>query len=120
MGGRALQGPKLAPTVSPNKTWSGLCCGLLAGSLWCALYGTFSGYHGAIELALGCLIPLAATLGDLLASKGKRMLGAKDSSTIIPGHGGLWDRLDSTIGVIWLLSILTTLWPALIGRLSTF
>lgn len=113
LGGRFFQGPKLAPTISPNKTWSGFVCGILAGSIWSALSAGFISHSETPLWFMTPLIPITATLGDLLISKGKRLLNTKDTSTLIPGHGGLWDRLDSTLSVIWILSLLTTLWPTL-------
>jgi phosphatidate cytidylyltransferase len=97
--GRALGGPKLAPSISPGKTWSGAVGGLLGG----AAAGT------ALALAAGVRLPLTAVLvlalllsavsqaGDLFESAVKRRQGVKDSGTLIPGHGGVMDRIDGLV-----------------------
>lgn len=95
--GRTVGGPKLAPIVSPNKTWSGLLGGMAgAGALGVAL-GVFlqSGVDVVIVLGgLGLLIALIGQIGDLLESAFKRHFDVKDSSNLIPGHGGVLDRVD--------------------------
>jgi phosphatidate cytidylyltransferase len=96
--GRAIGGPKLWPQVSPNKTWSGAIggtCGavLVAIAVAAALDGA-----SMVALAIVALVLSAASqAGDLFESAVKRRFGAKDSSQIIPGHGGLMDRLDGFI-----------------------
>ena len=100
VAGRALGGPKLAPRISPSKTWSGAAGGLLAACLVGALFGVVgavlhplpSGTAGAALIA--GLLGLAAQAGDLAESAAKRRFGVKDSGRLIPGHGGLLDRLD--------------------------
>ncbi|RZI45898.1 CDP-archaeol synthase [Candidatus Finniella inopinata] len=98
--GSYLGGPKLAPSISPGKTWSGffggLVCGVAAG--W-VLY-SFAAIALPISL-LGTLliITVASQVGDLIESRVKRHFKVKDSGTIIPGHGGLLDRLDSLLFV---------------------
>jgi phosphatidate cytidylyltransferase len=96
--GRSIGGPKLAPAISPSKTWSGLTGGVIAA------FGV--GYLIAIQAGLPALFfwlggPLAilAQAGDLLQSSMKRRAGVKDSGHIIPGHGGVFDRLDGAIPV---------------------
>ena len=110
-GGRYLKGPLLAPKISPQKTWSGFGIGLLGGSTWSLLYITIYTPHTMLAWTLATTLPVVATLSDLSVSKGKRLLGMKDSSALIPGHGGLWDRLDSTLGVLLFLSVLCTFYP---------
>jgi len=93
--GRALGGPRLWPRVSPNKTWSGAIGGLAGGVAAATLVAYADGLSrlaalGVIALALSAL----AQVGDLLESAIKRHFGAKDTSELIPGHGGLMDRLD--------------------------
>lgn len=94
--GRTIGGPKLAPRVSPSKTWAGLGGGILAAAL-CgfALAQTFGAPTAAwlAAVAAGALA-ISAQLGDILESKLKRLHGAKDSGRLIPGHGGLLDRID--------------------------
>jgi phosphatidate cytidylyltransferase len=94
LAGRLLGGAKLAPRISPGKTWSGSAGGLLIGGLTGAL--VVSGGHGVSPpaLAAALLLSLCAQAGDLLESAIKRKLGVKDSGRTIPGHGGLFDRLD--------------------------
>jgi phosphatidate cytidylyltransferase len=99
MTGRFLGGPKLAPRISPGKTWSGALGGLAAaigaGLLVAFLSHTFSQPLRVAAIA-GCL-GIVAQAGDLLESLLKRHFGAKDSGNLIPGHGGLLDRLDALL-----------------------
>lgn len=108
--GRAWGRHKLAPTLSPGKTWEGYLAGVVIGGLLTALLASLwrvagaatvvSGIHG---LVLGILIGTLAPLGDLAVSMIKRHFGVKDSGSVIPGHGGALDRVDSI------------LWAAVIG-----
>jgi phosphatidate cytidylyltransferase len=96
--GRAFGGPKLWPSVSPNKTWSGALGGtlggLVAGAATLAAAGlSLRPVHAVVMLA----VVIAAQLGDLMESAIKRRFGVKDSSQLIPGHGGLMDRCDSLV-----------------------
>ncbi|MBA3571545.1 MAG: phosphatidate cytidylyltransferase, partial [Pyrinomonadaceae bacterium] len=97
--GRAFGKRKLAPSISPEKTWEGVAGGLLAG----LLMGTIAHFWFFRELPLKLALPLAAVmtvvgiLGDLTESALKRSAGAKDTANILPGHGGLLDRLDSLL-----------------------
>ncbi|MEP3279181.1 MAG: phosphatidate cytidylyltransferase [Stappiaceae bacterium] len=93
--GRLIGGPKLWPAVSPNKTWSGATGGLLAAVLLSVLAGQLNGYHqlGAIAI-LAAFLSGISQLGDLAESALKRHFDVKDSGGIIPGHGGLLDRVD--------------------------
>jgi phosphatidate cytidylyltransferase len=99
VAGRALGGPKLAPAVSPNKTWSGAAGGLLsavtAGALGAYVMGS-SGAWGRAAL-VAALLGLLTQAGDLFESWIKRRFHVKDSSSLIPGHGGLLDRLDGVL-----------------------
>ncbi|MEI6485067.1 MAG: phosphatidate cytidylyltransferase [Sphingomonadales bacterium] len=100
--GRALGGPKLAPAISPNKTWSGAIGGL-AGSLAVAggMALLWPGYANAAGIGRLCALALplavASILGDLYESALKRRAGVKDSGRILPGHGGVMDRLDGLV-----------------------
>ncbi len=98
--GRAIGGPKLCPAVSPKKTWSGAVAGLIGGMAAAVAmvhvfgafkFGTFQPVAWAL---LGLLLSIVAQGGDLLESWIKRSFGAKDTSQLIPGHGGVMDRLD--------------------------
>jgi phosphatidate cytidylyltransferase len=97
--GRGIGGPKLAPSISPKKTWAGLGGGVL-GAL---LVGGLAAWAFDLEtpfLYLGAPMAVLAQLGDLYESWVKRRAGVKDSSNLIPGHGGLLDRLDGLLPVI--------------------
>ena len=97
--GRAIGKHKLAPSISPGKTWEGVFGGLVAG----LLMATIAHYWFFRELSLKAALPLAGVmiiigiLGDLTESALKRAAGAKDAANILPGHGGLLDRLDSLL-----------------------
>lgn len=98
-GGTALGRRRMAPRISPKKSWEGAAFGM-AGSVGGALLGHLWFYQQlnlAHTLALGLLLGFAAILGDLAQSMIKRAAGAKDSSNLIPGHGGLLDRTDSLL-----------------------
>ncbi len=93
--GRAFGGPKLWPAISPNKTWSGAIAGALGATIVGFAVAALAGSFNAITIAVvALLLSVAAQLGDLLESWVKRQFGAKDASGIIPGHGGVMDRLD--------------------------
>jgi phosphatidate cytidylyltransferase len=92
--GRLVGGPRLAPRISPGKTWSGAVGGTVAA----VLAGVAVGWENPFRAALLALaLSLVAQAGDLLESAIKRHFGAKDSGWIIPGHGGLLDRLDGVL-----------------------
>ena len=116
--GRTLGGPKIAPRISPSKTWAGLLGGAVGASLWTAGWsatvGDFAGERAlgfsVIEilqiLALGSGIAIAAQAGDFFESWLKRRAGVKDSSNLIPGHGGVFDRTDGMIPVVLLVALI--------------
>lgn len=97
--GCTLKGPKLAPKISPNKTWSGLIGGVLfsvlASTAVCWYVGAQN--HLLFYNVLAAGIAVIAQIGDLVESKIKRSLNMKDSSDLIPGHGGVFDRIDGLI-----------------------
>ena len=104
--GSNLKGPKLAPSISPNKTWSGLIGGLILAIAVSELYFHGFAYFGLVKIdsntelffaMFGGLIALISQGGDLIESAIKRHLGLKDSSELIPGHGGVFDRIDGLI-----------------------
>jgi phosphatidate cytidylyltransferase len=93
--GRAIGGPKLAPSVSPKKTWSGAIAGLVVAVLIVVLATRFIPQAKVgVLIALTIVLSIVSQAGDLAESALKRHFGAKDASQIIPGHGGVMDRLD--------------------------
>jgi phosphatidate cytidylyltransferase len=96
--GRAIGGPKLAPAISPGKTWSGAIGGTVAGVIGGLLVAHFAGvsiYPGLVVIAL--VLSIGSQIGDLFESWIKRRFGVKDSSHLIPGHGGVMDRVDGLV-----------------------
>lgn len=106
--GRFIGGPKLAPAISPNKTWAGLAGGVLMASLFAA----FMHYRYGLALRLTLATPALAVLaqaGDFYESWLKRKAGVKDSGTLLPGHGGVLDRLDGLVPVAPVAALLVLL-----------
>lgn len=103
--GRAFGGVRLAPKISPSKTWSGLFGGMVAALIASATIGDRAGIVG-VPLWIGLFMGLLAQLGDLAQSWMKRRAGVKDSGKLIPGHGGLFDRVDGVLPVALLLGAL--------------
>ena len=103
--GRAFGGARLAPKISPSKTWSGLIGGMIAALVASATIGDRGGIVG-VPLWIGLFMGLLAQLGDLGESWMKRRAGVKDSGKLIPGHGGLFDRVDGLLPVALLLGAL--------------
>jgi phosphatidate cytidylyltransferase len=96
--GRAIGGPKLMPRVSPNKTWSGAIGGTLAAVVVALALAKVTALTGLFAIAmLAVILSVCAQGGDLFESFLKRRFGAKDSGHLIPGHGGLMDRLDGFV-----------------------
>lgn len=126
--GRSLGGPKIAPKISPSKTWSGLFGGMAAAGIWAAVVVLSASYlvsaigptgaslASALEVAnlgmaaiAGAVLAIFAQAGDFYESWLKRRAGVKDSSRLIPGHGGLFDRVD---GLLPVAIIAGTAWAA--------
>jgi phosphatidate cytidylyltransferase len=96
--GRKFGKHKLAPGVSPKKTWEGLLASITAGSVSAVLFSIFAlGLPWWLGVVFAAALLLAAVFGDLAESLIKRDLGVKDMSSILPGHGGVMDRLDSIL-----------------------
>ncbi len=104
--GRKVGGPKLAPVISPNKTWSGLLGGVFAAALVVgALAARYQLPYWGGYIGVGAVLAVVAQLGDLFESHMKRRAGVKDSGTIIPGHGGVLDRIDGLLTAVPLFTI---------------
>jgi phosphatidate cytidylyltransferase len=102
--GRAIGGPRLAPSISPNKTWAGAIGGILGamvigGGMAAAYLAGFGGIKAGYFFGLAGALAGLSVLGDLLESGLKRRAGVKDSGNILPGHGGVMDRLDGLVPV---------------------
>jgi len=114
--GRAWGRHKLAPCVSPGKSVQGAVAGMLAAVVWVLASGQFEHTFGQALIArwgglaavpLAALLAAASILGDLFESLVKRRAGVKDSSQLLPGHGGVWDRVDAVLPVVPLAALLT-------------
>lgn len=107
--GRAFGRRKLAPAVSPGKTWEGVCGGIVSVALFVVAFGAWRQLDAQTWLpwiGVATATALASVLGDLLESMIKRQRGVKDSGTILPGHGGLLDRLDSLTAALPVFTLL--------------
>jgi len=114
--GSLAGGAKLAPSISPSKTWSGLVGGMSASAVVSAAAGLVFQAGDTILLALtGVAIAVVAQAGDLVESAAKRRAGVKDSGSIIPGHGGVLDRIDGLIAALVFIAALRLVtageWP---------
>lgn len=115
--GRLIGGPRFAPQISPSKTWAGTLVGMVGGAALGSLFLLLAGYISQVDtpspplvlFLLGLITSAVAQGGDLFESWTKRRFGAKDTSGLIPGHGGMMDRLDGFIAA--------AAWVALLGTL---
>lgn len=103
--GRSIGGPKLAPAISPNKTWAGLIGGMVLAVIVGGAIAYFGGLP-AMAYWLGAPLAVVAQAGDLLESWMKRRVNVKDSGKILPGHGGLLDRIDGLLPVVIIVAAL--------------
>lgn len=111
--GRAFGRRKLAPQVSPGKSWEGVLGGMLASlllTLGVGLYRQWTTHELAVALAGAAFLVLVSVLGDLAESMFKRQAGVKDSSNLLPGHGGVLDRIDSLTAAVPLFAVLLALY----------
>jgi phosphatidate cytidylyltransferase len=112
--GRAIGGPKLMPAVSPKKTWSGAIAGAIGATLAAVVIAYVAHIASFGLAALAFALSVVSQAGDLLESAIKRTFGAKDASQLIPGHGGVMDRLDS----FWAAALLACIIALLRGGLD--
>ena len=103
--GRSVGGPKFWPKVSPKKTWSGTIAGWVGAAIVGMVFALWTGVGTAL-IGLSVLVAFAGQMGDIAESALKRFVGIKDSSDLIPGHGGLLDRFDAMLGAVLLLAFL--------------
>jgi len=109
--GSALGRHKMAPTVSPNKSWEGAAAGFVTAVATAAVWGRLRlGEVSWQLLLLGAACGVAAQLGDLVESMLKRSSGIKDSGRLLPGHGGMWDRIDAVLFALPVLLAIALLW----------
>lgn len=104
--GRFIGGPKIFPRISPKKTWSGTVGGWVMAMVVSGIF-LANGYGSPALLLLTLLVSIASQAGDLAESSMKRRAGVKDSSNLIPGHGGLLDRFDGLLGGCLMIGILS-------------
>ena len=104
--GRTIGGPKIAPRISPSKTWAGLGGGMVAAALLAGIAASqfsspddFIGGSWPLMAAIAAVLAVVAQIGDFFESWLKRRAGVKDSGSLIPGHGGLFDRVDGLLAV---------------------
>ena len=102
--GRAIGGPKFWPKVSPKKTWSGTASGWVGAALVGLIFSFNTGF-GLQLVGISIALSMASQMGDMAESGMKRKMGVKDSSALIPGHGGLLDRFDGMLGAAVFLLI---------------
>ncbi len=113
--GRAFGRHRFMPGISPRKTWEGVIAGLVAAVAVAGLVLGPLGQPAWHALPLGLLLGSAAQAGDLAESMFKRAAGAKDASALIPGHGGMLDRMDSllfAVVIVYIYAVITDVWPA--------
>lgn len=114
--GRLVKGPKLIPDISPKKTISGAVGGAIGAAVGATVFGLIAGHGDAVWLyaLIGALISIAGQLGDLIESAYKRSAGVKDSGKLLPGHGGMLDRVDSLLFAapfaLWFITHGVTTW----------
>jgi phosphatidate cytidylyltransferase len=117
--GRAVGGPKLAPPISPGKTWSGAIGGTVAGVILSSLLtGLVFSRLAVWTVVIAFVLSIASQVGDLFESFIKRRFGVKDSSRLIPGHGGVMDRVDGLVFACFAAFLLTLAYAAVTGHVD--
>ncbi|WP_243439197.1 phosphatidate cytidylyltransferase [Fundidesulfovibrio soli] len=112
--GTLIGGPKIWPSVSPKKTWAGSFGSLAATVAWCLAFGALRGTAPlACFAALGAALAVAAQMGDFMESALKRTAGVKDSGALLPGHGGVLDRIDGMLPAILVYALARNLFGPL-------
>ncbi|MFO6463522.1 phosphatidate cytidylyltransferase [Jannaschia sp. KMU-145] len=106
--GRMLGGPKFWPRVSPKKTWSGTIAGWIGAGLVGVVWMVWQD-AGAETIGISVALAMMAQMGDIAESAVKRKMGVKDSSHLLPGHGGLFDRFDAMLGAALMLLVIESL-----------
>ncbi|MEM9268076.1 MAG: phosphatidate cytidylyltransferase [Pseudomonadota bacterium] len=109
--GKAIGGPKLWPRVSPKKTWAGALGGLALAALVGIGFSVFGAPDVPGLVVLGLVLAVFSMAGDLLESAYKRRFSTKDASSLVPGHGGLMDRLDGVLAASLAFGALSLVWP---------
>jgi phosphatidate cytidylyltransferase len=105
--GRLIGGPKLLPSISPKKTWAGLIGAIVGGILCSALFATVAGLDTLLWFCgIGAILAIVEQGGDFFESALKRSVGVKDSSGLIPGHGGMLDRVDGLVAAAALAALI--------------
>jgi len=107
--GRAWGRRKLAPSISPGKTWEGAWGGVVGALAYAIIVGTFLRGNVWVYLTVAALLAAISIVGDLFESAAKRQAGVKDSGALLPGHGGVLDRIDSATAVLPLAALLLSL-----------
>ena len=105
--GRSFGGPKFWPKISPKKTWSGTVAGWIGAALVGYIFTLFTN-AGPWIVVISMVLSFAGQMGDIAESALKRRMGVKDSSTLIPGHGGLFDRFDALLGAALFMFLVAT------------
>ena len=111
--GRAVGGPKIAPGISPNKTWAGLAGGMLLAGVVSGVLAFYFQKALGVFIVLAMILAVIGQIGDFFESWVKRHFGVKDSGGLIPGHGGILDRVDGLVvvaPVVWGINQVVVLW----------
>lgn len=110
-GGSYFGGPKMAPKLSPKKTWSGFISGMVGAGIIGGVLAQFIWQNGSQGAIIAVLVGVVSVIGDFFESALKRQLNVKDAGGVLPGHGGLLDRLDSLMMVVFVVVLFGWLFP---------